>query len=90
MAIRPHICICLGGKVIASHLILSSRDHRVVLHIYCLLSRRAKVLRYQPIAGDEDKGKAPSSEEEYDRWTPSLKSFMRGLKLFSSWLCLEI
>ena len=82
MAIRPHICICLGGKVIASHLILSSRDHRVNLYIYCLLSCRAKVQRYQPIASDVDKRKAPSPEEGYDRWTPSLKSLIRGLELF--------
>ena len=61
MALRSHICIHLGGKVIASHLILSSRDHRVNLYIYCLLSRRAKVLHYQPLAGNVDKGESPSS-----------------------------
>ena len=47
----------------------------------CLLNRRAKVLPYQPIAGDIDEGgKTPNPEEAWDRRTP--RKSLTGLDLF--------
>ena len=47
-----------------------------------LLSRRAKVLCYQPIVGDVDKGKAPNPYEMLDQRYPFFWEVFRWRTLF--------